>query len=186
LIYLCSLQWNCPPVKPGDFILPESLRGMVKRKIHPAGQHKNFFAMNLQPYYDLVENCIRSLGVDPVTCRGKQPGQWDLRRGSASVWVDVFWSENNKCGYFQIIAPVMQIPDNNQTAFFRELLELNHSFYGVAFTIFKDWVYIKMIRELEGMDQNEALAMLNRVGWYADEYDDKLKAKYQPIIAGRG
>lgn len=134
-------------------------------------------------YYEMIDSIIRDLGVDPAACRGDQPGQWNLKKGSASVWVDVWQTKDangnlQDYGYLQIMAPIMEVPVNNQHLFTKELLELNHSLYGVGFTIFKDWAYIKMVRELDGLDKNEAAAMFNRVGNYADDYDDRLKAKY--------
>lgn len=141
---------------------------------------------NLQQYYDMVENCIKALGVDPAICRGEQAGQWSLQKGSASVWIDVWHIESEGRGYFQVLAPVMQVPENRKEEFFQELLELNYGFYGAAFVKFKDWIYVKMIRELDGLEEKEAAATMNRVGFYADEYDDKLKVKYGIVVGGRG
>ena len=142
--------------------------------------------MNLQQYYDMVDNIIKSLGVDPAACKSETPGQWNLKKGSAPVWIDVWQVQNEERGYFQVMSPVCQVPVNNQHLFTKELLEINHTLYGVAFTIFKDWAYIKMIREVDGLDQKEAEAMINRVGNYADDWDDKLKAKYGLETANRG
>ncbi len=133
---------------------------------------------NLQVYYDMVETSIRDLGVDPAACRGEQAGQWSLKKGSASVWIDLWHIERENRAYFQVLAPVMQLPTSNLQAFYQELLELNYTFYGVAFVKYNDWVYVKVIREVDGLEQKETAAMINRVGWYADEYDDKLKARY--------
>ena len=62
--------------------------------------------MDLTPYYQMVENCIKKIGVDPTVCRGQKEGTWDLKKGSASVWIDVFKRENDHFGYFQCMAPV--------------------------------------------------------------------------------
>ena len=109
----------------------------------------------IQHYYNMVEEVITGLGVDPATCRGDQPGQWNLKLGSASVWVDVFQSKDAQgnfidYGYLQILAPVCEVPVNNQHIFTKELLEINHTLYGVGFTIYGNNAYIKAIRELEG------------------------------------
>jgi len=141
---------------------------------------------DLKHYYDMVESSIKELGIDPAACRGEQPGQWSLKKGSASVWIDVWHIESEGRGYFQVLSPVMQIPTTNLEAFYQELLELNYTLYGVAFVKFKDWVYVKLIRETDGLEQKEAVATINRVGWYADEYDDKLKVKYGVVVGGRG
>lgn len=133
---------------------------------------------NLAQYYAAVEKVIEGLGVDPKTCRGEKPGQWDLKRGSAKIWVDILWSETNNAGYFQVMSPILKIPSTNREALFHEILQLNHQFYGVGFTVFKDWVYIKVIREVAGLDESEVTSTMNRVGYYADEWDDKLQEKY--------
>ncbi len=131
-------------------------------------------------YYTMVENVIRDLGVDPSMCKEEKSGQWSLKKGSASVWIDVWATEgdNSFLGYIQIMAPVVEIPVSNRETFFREILDINHKLYGVGMTAYGDWIYIKTVRELDGLDQAEAAAMFNRVGGYADDYDDLLKEKY--------
>ncbi|OQY03273.1 MAG: hypothetical protein B6I20_05340 [Bacteroidetes bacterium 4572_117] len=76
------------------------------------------------------------------------------------------------------MAPVVEVPTKNAEAFYREILEINHNLYGVGMTKHQSWIYIKTLRELEGIDANEMMAMINRVGNYADDYDDKLRNKY--------
>jgi hypothetical protein len=129
-------------------------------------------------YYQMVEKVITDLGVDPATCRGENPGQWNLKKGSASVWVDVWKVENEDYGYIQIMAPIIEIPVEGRDIFMTEVLEINHNLYAVGFTKYKEWLYLKGIREVEGLDINEVSAMFNRVGNYADEYDDYFKNKY--------
>jgi len=133
---------------------------------------------DLSVYYQMIESVISSLGVDPATCRGQKPGEWNLQKGSATIWVDIMWLEKEQRAYYQVMSPVCQLPKGDLTHFYQELLEINHGLYGVAFVKYETWVYIKMIREVEGLDAAEAGAMLNRVGNYADHYDDILKQKY--------
>jgi hypothetical protein len=146
----------------------------------------------IQHYYNLVEELITDYKVDPVITRGQQSGQWNLVLGSAPVWIDVFQSKDaqgnlTSYGYLQIMAPICDVPTNNQHLFTKELLEINHTLYGVSFTIFKDKAYIKAIRELQGLDKSEAKSMFDRVSIYADDYDDKLKTKYFGFTdGGRG
>jgi hypothetical protein len=137
----------------------------------------------IQHYYDMFEQVLTEYKVDPTTARGQAPGQWNLKLGSASVWVDVFQSKDaqgnlQQYGYLQMLAPVCDVPVTNQQLFTKDLLEINHSLYGVGFTIFKDKAYIKSIRELQGLDISEIRSTLDRVGIYANDWDDKLKAKY--------
>lgn len=140
-------------------------------------------------YYDLIESVIADYKVDPVTARGQQPGQWNLTFGSVSIWIDVFQSKDaqgnpTQYGYFQALASVCDVPVNNQGLFTKELLEINHTLYGVAFTIFREKAYIKAIRELEGLDKSEVRATFDRVSIYANDWDDKLKQKYHAFTGG--
>lgn len=137
----------------------------------------------IQHYYNMFEQVLVEYKIDPATARGQAAGQWNLKLGSASVWVDIFQSKDAQgnpaqYGYLQILAPVCDVPVNNQHLFTKELLEINHSLYGVGFTIFKDKAYIKSIRELQGLDISEIRSTLDRVGIYANDWDDKLKTKY--------
>ena len=45
--------------------------------------------------------------------------------------------------------------------------------------MYKDWAWLKMIRECDGLDENEAFGIITRVGNYADQYDDLLKEHYE-------
>lgn len=143
----------------------------------------------IEHYHAMLEEVLADFKIDPVSCRGDQKGQWNLKHGSASVWVDIWQTKDQQgnlqqYGYFQALAAVCEVPINNQHLFTKELLELNHSLYGVSFTIFKDFTYIKAIRELEGLDKSEIRATLDRVGIYANDYDDKLKQKYHGFSGG--
>jgi len=137
-------------------------------------------SIDLQPYYDVVESSITDLGVNPVDCRGENPGQWNLRKGETTVWIDLWYIEREDRPYFQVMSPIFKIPTDADTKnrLFEELLSLNDTLYGVAFTTYKEWIYIKVIREADGMDKGEAQAMLLRVGNYADHNRTELATKY--------
>jgi hypothetical protein len=61
---------------------------------------------------------------------------------------------------------------------FAQLLEINDTLFGVAFTVFQENIYIKVIREADGMDKTESLSLLLRVGNYADLYRQELSEKF--------
>jgi hypothetical protein len=137
----------------------------------------------IEYYHNLIEETLAEYNFDPKTARGQQTGQWNLKFGSASIWADVFQSKDaqgnpTQYGYFQALALICDVPVNNQGLFTKELLEINHQLYGVAFTIYRDKAYIKAIRELEGLDKSEIKATFDRVSIYANDWDDKLKQKY--------
>lgn len=146
----------------------------------------------IEHYFKMVDDVLTEYGIDPESSRSTRNGQWNLKVGSAKIFVDVYQSKDDQgnltqYGYFQVVSPVCEVPVNNQHLFTKELLEANHSLYGVAFTIYKETAYLKAIRELEALDNSEIRNTLNRVGRYADDWDDRLKARYFSFIdGGRG
>lgn len=148
---------------------------------------------SIDHFYGIVEECIRDLGLEPETTRQKDEtgavrnGSWTLYKGSAQVWIDVWHIEKEGRPYFQVMCPVMTFPEaGQQPALFQELLEINDKLFGVAFTIYQKRVWLKTIRECEGLDKSEAMAQITRVGNYSDQYDDYLKDKYPPTSAEAG
>jgi hypothetical protein len=134
---------------------------------------------DLQFYYDMVDNCVKELGVDPEKARlPTKKGEWELTKGSITLWISITYLEQNKSTYVQVLSPVVNVPSNGVQKFYEELLEINHTLYGVAFTKYDKWVYVKAIREVEGLDNHELFNMITRVGNYADMYDDVFWAKY--------
>lgn len=146
----------------------------------------------IEHYFQMVDDVLTEYGIDPNAARGQIGGQWNLKMGSASMWVDVYQSKDGQgnltqYGYFQVVSPVCDVPVNNQHLFTKELLEANHTLYGAAFTIYKEKAFLKAIRELEALDKSEIRNTLDRVGRYADDWDDRLKARYFSFIdGGRG
>lgn len=134
---------------------------------------------NLKYYYDIVEKCIHRLGVDPTICRSQDTeGHWNLIRGEVTVWIDIWYIEREKRTYFQVVAPVIEIPVHRAPEFYEDLLRTNDQLFGVAFTLYNNWTCLKVIREVEGLDDNEAYNMITRVGNYGLEYLRKLSKKY--------
>jgi len=80
--------------------------------------------------------------------------------------------------YFKVEAEIIAVPTENLTEFYETLLYYNHDFNGFAFLIHDQKVYLKSVRELQGMDENEAFAIITKVGNYADKFDGKLKEKF--------
>jgi hypothetical protein len=130
---------------------------------------------DLEHYYNLVEKVIGELGVDVPSTRGEDKGQWNLQKGNVPVWIDVFYDDNNKTAYIQVMAPITEIPATNKDVFYEELLDIAHDLFGVAFTKYENSIYLKAIRETEGLDESEFRATMNRIGTYGEEYEALFK-----------
>lgn len=142
----------------------------------------------IQKTIEMVENSIRKLGIDPVSCRGEKEGQYSLTRGSVQIWIDVWHIEKENRAYFQVMSPIIETVNvANKPALYEELLQFNDTLFNVAFTLYNNWVWLKTLREVDSLDENEVYAQITRVGNYADRYDDELKQKhsgFQPPRVG--
>ncbi len=128
----------------------------------------------------LVETSLKGLNVDPVACRGQKPGQWAITYKGATVWIDVFNFQNNPDRwYFQVMSPLVEVPDKNKEGFFQNLLEINHTLFGAWITKKDAWTYVMMLREAADLDQNEVNATLDRVAFYSGDYQGKIKFKFE-------
>ncbi len=135
---------------------------------------------DLNAYYEIVEKAINELGVNAEEARGENEGEWNLKRGTASVWIDLWYIDDEGGAYFQVMAPIMTLPEeeSNQNKLAFELLKINYTLFGVSFALHEDGVYLKNIREVEGLDQSEVIYMIGRCGNYADSYNDELVKKF--------
>lgn len=134
---------------------------------------------NIEEYYKVIEKAIESLGVEPDKCRDENdPGAWAVMRGKQEIWVDCWHIEEEDRAYFQVLAPILEVPADISPIFYREVLEINYNLFGVAFGIFKNMLALKVIREAEGLDDSEALNTITRVGTYAADYGTALMDKY--------
>lgn len=128
----------------------------------------------------LVETSIKALGVDPAACRGQKPGQWSLIYKGATVWIDVFnLTATPDRWYFQVMSPLVEVPDKNKEAFFQNLLEINHTMFGCWICKKEAWTYVMLLREAIDLDQNEVNATLDRVAYYSSDYQGKIKFKFE-------
>ena len=140
---------------------------------------------NLHKYYNTVEAAIAKIGLDPAKFRGEQLGEWSLQRGEHAIWIDVWNDEIEAVTYLQVVAPVMKIPDESTASLFKELLQVNLQLCGVAFCVHGENVVLKSTRVAEGLDVEEAHAMIMLVGKYVNNFAPKLlKRHFNSGMAG--
>lgn len=135
----------------------------------------------LKPYFNIVEKALKTLKVNPKEARGTNAGQWNLKRGTATVWLDVYELDQDRGAYFQAMAPVVTVPNEKKvySQMCEDLLHINYQIFGIAFAIHENAVYLKFIREVEGLDESEVLHTIGRCGNYADFYNEKFVKRYK-------
>jgi len=134
--------------------------------------------LNLKKYYKTVELAINKIGLDPIKFRGEQEGEWTLHRGEYTIWIDVWSDPVEQLAYLQVIAPVMEIPEESQAVLFRELLQINLQLCGVAFSVHGEKVVLKGTRVAEGLDMEEAYAMIMLISKYVSNFSPMLFKRY--------
>jgi hypothetical protein len=115
----------------------------------------------------------RGVTLEPLDAQGGTA----VARGSATVRIHVL----EEHGVLLLLAPIMKVPEGNNEAFFRRLLELSFlATSDAAFAIDRssDTVYLRSLRALEGLDYEELEDLVHTIASVADEWDDKLRAEY--------
>lgn len=130
---------------------------------------------------DMIKEYLVKIGLKPDECYNSENKAWYWFRGSAKV--EAFISETKisdiESRYFlRIYSGIMKVPQNNQLAFYRRLLDLNDTSLGMKFSTMNDWVYITTERNIIGIDYAELSYTIYNLELWADQYDDKLKTEF--------
>ncbi len=131
-------------------------------------------AQSLQGYAQTVEAILSAIGVDPVAARMNVDSGygWNFQRGSALT--EIYISEDEGRGYFQVLSPIMHIPQSALLPLYRHLLELNLQLTNASIGVYLDVVYVFSERPLDGLDSEEANHVIQQVAQYADDLDNRL------------
>lgn len=128
----------------------------------------------LQQHAVTVEQILSSVGIDPAQAR-MNTGQgygWSFQRGSALIEVYVVQQDDRQ--YFQVLAPILHLPQTGLLPLYRRLLELNLQLTNASVGVYQDVIYIFNERPLTGLDAQEANYIITQISEYADELDNQL------------
>jgi hypothetical protein len=140
-------------------------------------ENNNNFNEDLDSYAMLIDKVISWLGMNAAESK-KDKYKWAFYRGSAFVKIEIFHSKSNNEDYIHICSPVLKIPKVNIEKFYKRILEINNKLFQASFSIKEGYAYLRIIRECKGLDSREVGNMIQRVSYYADEYDDLLKLEF--------
>lgn len=134
----------------------------------------------------MVQQVLVSIGVDPDQSRlSVDSGYgWNFRYGSAII--EVYIHRNPEGSYFQVLSPIMHLPQAGLLPLYRRMLELNLQLTNAALGVYNDVVYIFSERPLEGLDAVEVNSTISRVASYADDLDNRLVAEFGGRLYARG
>jgi hypothetical protein len=134
----------------------------------------------------MVQQVLLSIGIDPDQSRLSVDNGygWNFRYGSAII--EVYIHRNEEGAYFQVLAPIMHLPQAGLLPLYRRLLELNLQLTSAALGTYNDTVYIFSERPLDGLDAVEVSSTISRAASYADDLDNKLVAEFGGRLYARG
>lgn len=124
----------------------------------------------------MIESFLQSAGIDSYEARIDED-VWLFRRGSAGGHLALIEDQDEPdWSRLYISYAIMRVPRDQETRFYRKLLELNDHFGGTcSFSVDEqDVVWISAGRKLTGLDVSELEDLVLRTGFYADKYDDVL------------
>lgn len=129
----------------------------------------------------MIKQYLQQIGLKPEECYNEKNNAWYWFRGSAKI--EMFISESKVTDidirqYLRVYSTTMKVPQNNQLAFYRRLLDLNDVSLGMKFSTYNEFVYITTERNIKGMDYDEMTALVYNLELWADQYDDKMKAEF--------
>ncbi len=133
--------------------------------------------MELSEYYQIIEEAISDLGVEPETARTESPGIWTLAYKKTSFLVSILTLQDGK-SYFKCMCSVSKIPKENISDFFSEVLEIGHQMPAACLTRFQDLIYLSEGRQVEGLDKIEIVASIGRIGKNGDNLYTYFENKY--------
>lgn len=142
------------------------------------GRNRSESQPSLETYAGTVEQILAELGEDPIAARRPTENgfSWTFKRGSATI--EIYVSQQENTGYFQVLSPIMHLPSNGLLPLYRHLLEINLQLTNATLGVYLDVVYVFSERPLQGMDAGEANNIIQLLSDYADDLDDKLVSEF--------
>ncbi len=149
----------------------------------------------MNKYTEIVEEAIKSLGIDPTVCRTDLPNKWHLHRGEAQIVAIQRQSHTHKGedrDTLVLVSPVVIVPqdEKQKMRLYQFLLATSHQMITESFSIAKEAsgtevAYISSTYFIEDMTVQEVAFMLDSLSFYAYKFSEELRAEFMGEKAGR-
>jgi len=130
----------------------------------------------LEEYQALIENLVRSAGLEPGQCYNADQGCWQFSKGAADIFISMIEIAGEY--YVNIAAPIVAIPARGREDLYERLLLENGRRIAVKFSLRDELVWLEVNREMSGLGFDELKRSLVRVAEVADELTPALVAAY--------
>jgi hypothetical protein len=130
--------------------------------------------MNTHDLILKLEIVISKLGINPGQAK-QATGQYTISKDqNVQIFMDAF--EENEHTFFQILSPIMQIPDTNAEALMIQLLKENHGLVDASFAIIDNAIFIKHTTEDKGqMTEDRIMESIQRIAYYNELFQKKFE-----------
>lgn len=146
--------------------------------------------MDLKDLYNLIEEAIEKMGVNPADTKNAGEGQWFLMNDDMPIYLDA-WADPEKKPWnfykfdedptvFQVTIPLCYAPTLKRNEFFEELLTLNlFLHYGkLSYNAAENVVVLVYRKPGSALRWQEVREVIDALGYYAEMVYHVLKEEF--------
>lgn len=146
--------------------------------------------MELQELYNLIDDAVEKIGVDPKDAKNAGEGQWFLMNEEMPIYMDAWEeTESNPWNYykfaedrtiFQVTIPFCYGPTVKRTEFFEELLVVNLNLHFGKFSYNPPENIVALSYRIPGSNLRREMVKdtIDALGYYAEMTYHVLKDEF--------
>jgi hypothetical protein len=134
----------------------------------------------------MIEEVLKTVGLNPNDQRMQNqnsPG-WFVQRGSAMIYI--FLIPDEKTPSVRFVSPILFLPEDFITPFYRRCLEINMELMNCALGVTNDKIALVSERPFTNLDVDQIVYLLHYISAVADDIDDKLAKEFKAAMYAQG
>lgn len=144
----------------------------------------------MKKQYEIIEQALQVIGVDPMNARNADEGQWSIFRDEIEVFIDLwdsgkepqwnYYFKEEDIPVLQVIAPITTLPVFDLEEFYQEILEINRHLFYASFVVNRqeNVVAVKHRMIALDLDVDAAVQAIESVSYYAEFFQPRFIQKY--------
>jgi len=129
----------------------------------------------LRKHNRLVNEAIKSLGINPKVCKDDTPNVWRLHRDEAQIIIILQESKvfkDRTVPTVTMMSPISQVTKdpNERLKLFDYILQLNHKLTTETFSLSNDWLILSSTYYIDEMEPKEIAQMLDSLSFHAAQF----------------
>ena len=143
-------------------------------------------ALALKECVTMIEDVLKKVGLNPKEQRMRNqdaPG-WFVQRGSAVIYI--FLVPDEKMPSVRFVSPILFLPEDLITPFYRRCLEINMGLMNCALAASNDQIALVSERPIHNLNTTQIEYLLHYISGVADDIDDKLAKEFKAAMYVQG